>query len=84
MGREEDRDRADAAPPGFRPRAWAAGPPSWRRVVGWIFGDRDAIDQQGLLAERTLFPPPARDTARSGGEPPPAEPPAGSPDHHGR
>ena len=66
------RRRADDEPHGFLPRAWAAGPPAWRRVVDWLFGDREDADQQGLLAERTLFPRPPRGSARSDAEPPPA------------
>jgi hypothetical protein len=62
------RRRADDEPHGFLPRAWAAGPPAWRRAVDWLLGDREAVDQQGLLAERTLFPRPSR----SGAERPPA------------
>ena len=50
------RRRADDEPHGFLPRGWAAGAPAWRRVVDWLFGDREDVDQQGLLAERTLFP----------------------------
>ena len=29
--------------------------PRWRRVRDWLFGDRADIDQEGLLAERTLM-----------------------------
>jgi hypothetical protein len=65
------RRRADGEPRGFLPRAWAAGPPAWRRILDWVFGDREAVDQQGLLAERNLFPRP-RDPSRSAAEPPPA------------
>jgi hypothetical protein len=64
------RRRADDEPHGFLPRAWAAGPSAWRRVVDWLFGDREAVDQQGLLAERSLLPRPPREPGRSGAEPP--------------
>jgi hypothetical protein len=46
-----DRSRADE-PRGFLPRGGAA--PPWRRLRDWLFGDRADIDQEGLLAERTL------------------------------
>jgi hypothetical protein len=61
------RRRAGDEPRGFLPRAWAAGPPAWRRAVDWIFGDREAVDQQGLLAERNLFPRPPRAPRPPGG-----------------
>jgi hypothetical protein len=54
--------RAAREPRGFLPRSGAAAPP-WRRVCGWLLGDRANIDQEGLLAERTLMPAPPR-TAR--------------------
>ena len=62
-----ERRRA-AEPRGFLPRALAAGPPAWR-VVDWLLGDREDIDQEGLLAERTLLPGPPRGQERSGREP---------------
>ena len=58
MGSNGVRRRADDEPRGFLPRARAAGPPAWRGVVDWLFADRAAIDQQGLLAERRLSPRP--------------------------
>ena len=70
-----ERRRA-GEPRGFLPRAWAAGPPAWRRVVDWLFGDREDIDQEGLLAERTLLQRPPRDRERSGADPA-DEPPSG-------
>jgi hypothetical protein len=63
------RRRADDEPHGFLPRKWAAGPPAWRRAAGVLFGDREAVDQLGLLAKRTLFPRPPRDPDRSAAEP---------------
>src|SRR3954454_17870264 len=57
--------RADREPCGFLPRAGAAAS-SWRRARDWLFGDRADIDQEGLLAERTLIlapRQPARDEA---------------------
>jgi hypothetical protein len=66
------RRRADDEPHGFLPRAWAAGPPAWRRMVAWLFGDRDAVDQQGLLAERSLFRSASRHQQRPGAERSPA------------
>jgi hypothetical protein len=53
MDGQGDRQRADNEPRGFAPRI-GGGPPPWRRVRGWLFGDRADIDQEGLLAERTL------------------------------
>jgi hypothetical protein len=64
-----DRPRARREPRGFLPRGGAA-PPRWRRVRDWLFGDRADIDQEGLLAERTLMltprRPPRDDGAMSG------------------
>jgi hypothetical protein len=54
MGGERDRQRAKGEPRGFLPRAGAA-PARWRRVMEWLFGAREDIDQEGLLAERTLL-----------------------------
>jgi hypothetical protein len=53
MDGQRDRRRADSDSRGFLPRAGAGAAP-WRRVVDWLFGDREDIDQEGLLAERTL------------------------------
>jgi hypothetical protein len=53
--------RADREPRGFLPRAGAAAPP-WRHVRDWLFGDRADIEQEGLLAERTLMVAPRRTT----------------------
>jgi hypothetical protein len=54
MDGERDRQRAGNEPRGFLPRL-GTKPPPWRRVKNWIFGDRADIDQEGLLAERTLM-----------------------------
>ena len=54
MDGQGDGRRADREPHGFLPRAGAGGPP-WRRVRDWLFGVRADIDQEGLLAERTLM-----------------------------
>jgi hypothetical protein len=59
MDGERDRQRAENEPRGFLPRA-GAGPAPWRRVMDWLFGDRDDIDQEGLLAERRLLVGPRR------------------------
>ena len=53
------RLRADREPRGFLPRG-GAGTPPWRRVRDWLSGDRAHIDQEGLLAERTLMVAPQR------------------------
>jgi hypothetical protein len=34
--------------------------PRWRAVVGLLLGDREDIDQEGLLNGRTLVAPPPR------------------------
>jgi hypothetical protein len=33
---------------------------AWRAVVGLLLGDRDDVDQEGLLNGRTLAAPPPR------------------------
>ena len=53
--------RAEREPRGFLPRSGAAAAP-WRRVTAWLLGDRAVIDQEGLLAERTLMLAPRRTT----------------------
>jgi hypothetical protein len=65
------RRGSDDEPRGFAPGARRGGPRAWRRVVTWLFADREDIDQRGLLADRTLFPRAARDRVPAGGEPAP-------------
>jgi hypothetical protein len=69
MDGHRDRQRAEHEPHGFLARG-SGGPPPWRRVRDWLFGDREDIDQEGLLAERTLMLTPRRpardDGAKSG------------------
>jgi hypothetical protein len=67
MDGDQDRQRAENEPRGFLPRS-GAGTAPWRRVRDWLFGDRSDIDQEGLLAERTLRLTPRR---------PPRDDPAG-------
>jgi hypothetical protein len=67
MDGDLNRQRAENEPHGFLPRS-GAGTAPWRRVRDWLFGDRSAIDQEGLLAERTLRLTPRR---------PPRDEPAG-------
>jgi hypothetical protein len=72
MDREGDRRRADSEPRGDLPRSGAAAA-RWRRVMNWLFGAREGIEQEGLLAERTLpiAPRPGGSEATGGeGEPP--------------
>jgi hypothetical protein len=76
MDAPAERRRGKQEPRGFLPRPWAAGPRPWRRFLDWLLGDSDDIDQQGLLAERTLVPQGSRDRERPGGGPL-AGPPAG-------
>jgi hypothetical protein len=49
-----DRRRTEREPRGFLPRADDAAP-GWQRVRDWLAGGREEIDQEGLLAERTLL-----------------------------
>jgi hypothetical protein len=58
MDGQGDGRGADREPRGFLPRAGAAA--SWRRARDWLLGDRADIDQEGLLAERTLVLAPRR------------------------
>ena len=48
------RRRIDGEPRGFLPRADDAAP-RWARVRNLLAGGREEIDQEGLLAERTLL-----------------------------
>jgi hypothetical protein len=59
-------------------RVWGPDAPL-RRAVGWLFADREEIDQEGLLAERTLLRTPRRAGTRGddGAEPHSSRPPAG-------
>ena len=57
----ERRRRTEREPRGFLPRGDEAAP-GWQRVRDWLLGDRDEIDQEGLLAERTLLIGPRRIT----------------------
>jgi hypothetical protein len=63
-----DRPRAKREPRGFLARGGAA-PPPWRRVRDWLFGDRADLDQEGLLAERTLMRAPRRPPRDDGARP---------------
>jgi hypothetical protein len=54
-----ERQRAAGEPRGFLPRTSTTAPP-WRGVRDWLFGDRADIDQEGLLAGRTLPIRPSR------------------------
>jgi hypothetical protein len=76
MDGQGDGRGADREPRGFLPRAGAAAS-LWRRARDWLFRDRADIDQEGLLAERTLVLAPrrtvrddaARETAAAGSLP---------------
>jgi hypothetical protein len=61
-------------------RLWGHDAPL-RRAVGWLFADREEIDQEGLLAERTLLRAPSRPVADEDDAAPPrgSERPAGEP-----
>jgi hypothetical protein len=56
-----ERRRTDREPHGFLPSAEDAAP-RWRRVRAWLLGGREEIDQEGLVAERTLLVRPRRIT----------------------
>jgi len=68
MDGEGDAGRGERETRGFPPRGGGAAAPPWRRVRHWVLGQRADIDQEGLLAERTLVlapRPPARVEAGS-------------------
>jgi hypothetical protein len=54
MDGQRERPRPHDEPRGFLPPAGTA-PARWRRALHWLLGDREDIDQEGLLAERTLL-----------------------------
>jgi hypothetical protein len=60
MAPERDRRRRETEPRGFLPQRAGDGGASWRRIKSWLFGDREEIDQEGLLTERTLLLGPRR------------------------
>jgi hypothetical protein len=47
--------RPGEEPRGFVQPAGARGDGRWRRALDWLFGDREELEQEGLLAERTLL-----------------------------
>jgi hypothetical protein len=47
-----------------------------RRALRWLFAGREHIDQEGLLAERTLLTSPRRAHHDEAGDPEAPEPPA--------
>jgi hypothetical protein len=60
-GDEPDPGHADREPQAFvtrRPQGGAV--PGWRRALSWLFRDREDIEQEGLLAERTMRAAPHR------------------------
>jgi len=65
MDGQRGRLRIDREPHGFLPRA-GIRPRPWRRVRDWLFSDRADIDQEGLLAGRTLLVAPPRPAAEDG------------------
>jgi hypothetical protein len=68
MSRDPDRRRADREPRGLVPHRPAGAAPRWRRAVALLFGAREDIDQEGLLAERTMRLPPPRGPRRDDDE----------------
>ena len=82
MAPERDRRGRESEPRGFLPQRAGGFGASWRRIKAWLARDREDIDQEGLLAERTLLLAPRRRRhdepeveARGGasGPPPPDE-----------
>jgi hypothetical protein len=51
---DENRERRRAEPQGFVPDGAQDLRTRWRSVVGWVFGDREGIEQEGLLNRRDL------------------------------
>jgi hypothetical protein len=51
---ESHRRRARRAPRGPRSKRADGDQPRWRRAVQWLLGAHEDVDQEGLLAERTL------------------------------
>ena len=60
MDGHRDRRAVDREPRGFLARRTAASRRRLRRIVTWLFRDREEIDQEGLLAARTLRAGPRR------------------------
>jgi hypothetical protein len=57
MDRDPNRPRftrTQREPRGLAPPRPAGAPAPWRSVVEWLRGDREHIDQQGLLVGRNL------------------------------
>jgi hypothetical protein len=55
MAPKRDRRWRETEPRGFLPQRAGDGGAWWRRIKAWLFGNREEIDQEGLLAERTLL-----------------------------
>jgi hypothetical protein len=62
MAGQGERRRIEREPRGFLPHADDAAAAPWQRVREWVLGGREEIDQEGLLAERTLSVKPRRIT----------------------
>jgi hypothetical protein len=60
MAAEREAESRSSEPRGFLPRGGAGVRAGWRGVRAWLFGRRDEIHQEGLLAERTLRLTPRR------------------------
>jgi hypothetical protein len=81
MAPERDRGWRETEARGFLPRRAGELGASWRRLKAWLFGDREGIAQEGLLAGRTLLLAPRRsrhdeaeDEPRGGASAPPPPP----------
>jgi hypothetical protein len=60
MAPEQEAQSRSSESRGYLPRAGAGVGGAWRRARAWLFGRRDDIRQEGLLAERTLRLTPRR------------------------
>jgi hypothetical protein len=54
MDGHRDRRALDREPRGPLPPPAPGSRGPFRRIASWLFRNREAIDQEGLLAERTL------------------------------
>jgi len=53
-GRRQGSGDDERAPAAVGQRRWGDESPL-RRALRWVFGDREHIDQEGLLADRTFL-----------------------------
>ena len=53
-GQRQGSGGDERSPAAVGRRLWGDGSPL-RRALRWVFGDQEDIDQEGLLADRTLL-----------------------------